>query len=500
MQEYSVLSRMSRHLIPSFWPPNSPDHPYSPLSFPLKGIHLLNFYTFVTFSSTDIATFPHFSEQDQPYLPLYSSNLFEESEKMTNKNIHKHPTSGDEGVIERTLEEVQLARLVASLGGEYRFNGLIPFSRTSNPHLYYSSKQICILPDFDDEDNVQGVKIREPETVAPTSVEAERFAAGVLIEPDNEDVRTQKTLLPKRKMPSGEGPKRKPKRSKKDESAYPVEGAKGAMVNDPGVKDSQTLEGFRSRTMNSAVAKGHLRHLKEHYSISPEVQMRIPLEGEVVDALMQEGFTPVFWEFFNYGMRLRASPFVISRLTALGRAPGQLGPFAWATVTTFQVGCLSVGVVPNVNLFARIFNVVHQGVLTYFHPKPGVKNVLYSEKPGKVSPTRWHRYLFFVKDAFSEDVPHKFRTDYTALEFEESEASNLEFQKLMEGFPQPLPLKTFCDPEVVIKAGLCRGPNRYPEMTLGDLLLAKMELAPIPSKVSYKDVVSGASLKKRVLG
>ncbi|GAA0154370.1 hypothetical protein LIER_12368 [Lithospermum erythrorhizon] len=80
-------------------------------------------------------------------------------------------------------------------------------------------------------------------------------------------------------------------------------------VNEPGVKTSQTLEGFRSRTKKSMVAKGHLRHLREHYSISPKVRMRVPMEGETVDAPLEEGYTPVFWEFFNYGMRLRASPF-----------------------------------------------------------------------------------------------------------------------------------------------------------------------------------------------
>ncbi|GAA0159973.1 hypothetical protein LIER_16631 [Lithospermum erythrorhizon] len=136
------------------------------------------------------------------------------------------------------------------------------------------------------------------------------------------------------------------------------------------------------------VAKAHLRHLREHYSISPKVQMRALLEGETV-------YSPVFWEFFNYGLRLRASPFVNSLLSTIGRAPGQLGHFSWATVTAFQVGCLSFGVVPR------------------------LKNMLYSEKPRKVSPTRLHWYMFLVKDAFSDDVPRQFCMDYTTLEFEE---------------------------------------------------------------------------------
>ncbi|GAA0148928.1 hypothetical protein LIER_08236 [Lithospermum erythrorhizon] len=76
--------------------------------------------------------------------------------------------------------------------------------------------------------------------------------------------------------------------------------------------------------MKSVVVKCHLR---DHYSISPKVQMWVPPEGETVDVPLEEGYTLVFWELFNYGMRLRASPFVNSLLSAIGRAPGQLGPF-----------------------------------------------------------------------------------------------------------------------------------------------------------------------------
>ncbi|GAA0146637.1 hypothetical protein LIER_06543 [Lithospermum erythrorhizon] len=126
--------------------------------------------------------------------------------------------------------------------------------------------------------------------------------------------------------------------------------------------------------------------------------------------------------------------------------------------------------------------------------------MLYSEKPGKVSRTRWHRYMFLVKGAFSDNVPHQFRMDYTTLEFEEFGALEAEFQKLIDGFPQPLPLKTFCDPDVVIKVGMCQGPNRFPDMTVGDFLLCKLETALIPGQVNYKAIISGGSLKQRVLG
>ncbi|GAA0172312.1 hypothetical protein LIER_41316 [Lithospermum erythrorhizon] len=156
----------------------------------------------------------------------------------------------------------------------------------------------------------------------PDSEKAEVFATNVLTEPDVEAVKKSRVPLSKRKVPNGEGPKRKPKKSKTSQITAGVEGVEGAPINDPRVKDSQTLEGFRSRTMKSVVAKRHLRHFRDHYSINPKVQMRVPLEGEPVDFPLEEGYTPVFWELFNYGLRLRASPFVNSLLSVIGRTPG----------------------------------------------------------------------------------------------------------------------------------------------------------------------------------
>ncbi|GAA0155889.1 hypothetical protein LIER_13510 [Lithospermum erythrorhizon] len=63
-----------------------------------------------------------------------------------------------------------------------------------------------------------------------------------------------------------------------------------------------------------------------------------------------------------------------------------MGPFAWATLTAFQVGCLSVGVTPNLILFSEMFNVLYQGVLSYFQIQSRVVNMLYFEKPGKANP------------------------------------------------------------------------------------------------------------------
>ncbi|GAA0146988.1 hypothetical protein LIER_06800 [Lithospermum erythrorhizon] len=236
-----------------------------------------------------------------------------------------------------------------------------------------------------------------------------------------------------------------------------------SVISDPNadiIKNSKMEDG------GSIILKGHLIHLRNHYHIHSDVLMRVTLADETPD-LPKDGYTHVFWEFFNYGLRLRASAFLNSVLSSIGRAPGQIGPIVWANLTAFQVGCLSVGMPPTFNLFNTMFNVIHQGMLSYFHIRSGVVNMLYSEKPGKANPNRWHKYWFLTKDAFSDDVPCQFSIDYTALNPEESEETSAQFDKLVAGFPKPLPLKTFCNPDVVIKAGLCQGVDNFKELNLG---------------------------------
>ncbi|GAA0171850.1 hypothetical protein LIER_25789 [Lithospermum erythrorhizon] len=181
----------------------------------------------------------------------------------------------------------------------------------------------------------------------------------------------------------------------------------------------------------------------------------------------------------------------------IGRAPSQIGPFSWATLKAFQVMCLSVGVPHILILFSKMFNLLHLEVLSYFHAPSGVKSMLYSEKPGKDNPNRWHRYWFLPKDAFSDEIPCQFSVDYRALNPKESEETTIQFNKLVMGFPTSLPLKTFCDPDVVIKA--CSSSYRL-HISSKKLFLFKKEKALVPSTVNYKAIVSGKSLINKVLG
>ncbi|GAA0154541.1 hypothetical protein LIER_12491 [Lithospermum erythrorhizon] len=194
----------------------------------------------------------------------------------------------------------------------------------------------------------------------------------------------------------------------------PAAGDEGA-TKKKRMRVSQTLEGFRKVTTTSVVASGHPRHLRENYGIDTGVETKIPVADETIDAPlvnpvakggdpMKRGYIPICWEFLNYSLRLHVSTFVNSVLTAIDRASQSVGQFAWATLTAFQVGCLSIKVMPSLNLFSRIFNVTHTGVLLHFHTRSQARNMLYHGKSEKASTGRWHKFWFLAKDAFSDEV------------------------------------------------------------------------------------------------
>ncbi|GAA0158591.1 hypothetical protein LIER_15569 [Lithospermum erythrorhizon] len=123
--------------------------------------------------------------------------------------------------------------------------------------------------------------------------EARVFASNILTEPIAEGSKSSKTLLLKRKVDSGEGPKRKPKKSKIPQVTAKIEGVEGASVNDPGVKDSETLKGFRTRTTKSVVAEVHLRYLRDPYFMHQKVSHQTQSEeypGKAEFQMLVDGF------------------------------------------------------------------------------------------------------------------------------------------------------------------------------------------------------------------
>ncbi|GAA0139513.1 hypothetical protein LIER_35101 [Lithospermum erythrorhizon] len=134
-------------------------------------------------------------------------------------------------------------------------------------------------------------------------------------------------------------------------------------------KDQPTLEEVRAKTVPGTITDFQLRQIRKHYGFPKEVKTRIPVEGENVDSPLvlirpsTEGVpkeasnptsqdTSLFWEFFNYGLRPPVSSFVDEVLTTVDWAPGQLMSFLYLILTVFQVACLAVEVIPNVELFS----------------------------------------------------------------------------------------------------------------------------------------------------
>ncbi|GAA0139628.1 hypothetical protein LIER_01134 [Lithospermum erythrorhizon] len=239
--------------------------------------------------------------------------------------------------------------------------------------------QLC---DYEEDDNVQVSTVQNPQLSEPETEDAKAFASSILSDPNANIIRCSKTTK-KRKDEGAEAAWKTLKKSKARLEDKGVEGEDEELIVKPGVRDSQTLEGFRRKTTRSVILKGHLSHLCNHYNIHKDILMRIPLTGETHD-LLEDGYTPMFLEFFNYRLRLQASTFVNSVLSSIDRAPGQLGPFAWVTLMAFQVGWLS-----------------------------GLATMLYSEKPGKTNPNRWHRIHCSEPRRLRSSSPRKWILTYS---------------------------------------------------------------------------------------
>ncbi|GAA0158801.1 hypothetical protein LIER_15737 [Lithospermum erythrorhizon] len=123
--------------------------------------------------------------------------------------------------------------------------------------------------------------------------------------------------------------------------------------------------------------------------------------------------------------------------------------------------------------------------------------MLYHGKLGKASLSRWHKYWFLAKDAFSDEVCSSFSTVHTTLEYEESPELAEGLKRLEEGFPETLVLDIFCDSDVLVKAGLSKGIDNFPDIDLATLLRAKDGKAVVPNQVSYLEVISGIDSSAR---
>ncbi|GAA0171849.1 hypothetical protein LIER_25788 [Lithospermum erythrorhizon] len=124
----------------------------------------------------------------------------------------------------------------------------------------------------------------------PEAEEAEDFESSVLSYP-NADVNGDSNVPTKKRKV--EDATKASKKLRVPIVADVVEEEDEEPPNDPGVKDSQNLEGFIRKTTVSVILKGHLFHLRTYYHIQKDILMRVPLANETPD-LFEGGCTPGF--------------------------------------------------------------------------------------------------------------------------------------------------------------------------------------------------------------
>ncbi|TVU00022.1 hypothetical protein EJB05_54574, partial [Eragrostis curvula] len=141
-------------------------------------------------------------------------------------------------------------------------------------------------------------------------------------------------------------------------------------------------------------------------NFGPRASARSP--GSSLVPRPSAGEAIVFLEFFKYGLRVPAHPFVSRVLKAFQLEIHQLTPNAIAKLAIYVWACKSQGFEPSVSAFAFTHRVHFQptskvrsdsfGVINFVHANP--KNVPAFGQANKVT-SHWKRYWFYVK--FSEN-------------------------------------------------------------------------------------------------
>ncbi|GAA0168721.1 hypothetical protein LIER_40621 [Lithospermum erythrorhizon] len=113
-----------------------------------------------------------------------------------------------------------------------------------------------------------------------------------------------------------------------------------------------------------------------------------------------------------------------------------------------------------------MYDVIHKGPLAYFQVASPSYKFLYTKKVDKVEPNRWFKLWFLAQRGFGAEVRHHCSEDFAKTQ--------AEVEKLRTGFPHALPHEVFCDGDVLIKAGMTKGVDKFPNITLGKDPLAQI--------------------------
>ncbi|GAA0140619.1 hypothetical protein LIER_01929 [Lithospermum erythrorhizon] len=142
-----------------------------------------------------------------------------------------------------------------------------------------------------------------------TEEDAEVFVASVLTVPSADVTGSSKVTSKKCQKISGKGAKRNSKKVKVPTISEGTEGAKEASPTEPGVRDYQTLEGFRRRTTTSVITKDKLLLFKVDKALTPSqvnykaivprkslMKRVLGFEGPTITPSLPRGATPSSYE------------------------------------------------------------------------------------------------------------------------------------------------------------------------------------------------------------
>lgn len=377
------------------------------------------------------------------------------------------------------MQQVRLGRTVARLGGSLLISPGIFFSPDTQPQVLKSKRRVVIFPNVV-VSNLQDATLAPSNPTVPASSATEapievgsQDGSPQAPPPVRRRVRTRSQDKPSSSAsdvlsvePLNRAPPRAPRAD--EVAAHPG----GPLPYVRTVTDQRELAEYLPRTKDPRITSTCLGPLRRHYDIPQEVSIRAAVGEEgpdmafipdlpgAVESGGYAGYTSVFWEALNYGLRFPVSDFVNEVLAAVDRAPGQIHPFSWLILTVFQIACQIAEVSPTLALFSKMYRVQHKSVGSSFMARD--VNFLYTKDAGKVEPYRWYRHWMMVKGGFGDRVPLIWSFSPSSLQLPESKEVDADYQKLKECFPDPYPAEAWCDPDVLAKAGFTSRRVRYP--------------------------------------
>ncbi|GAA0153548.1 hypothetical protein LIER_11760 [Lithospermum erythrorhizon] len=109
------------------------------------------------------------------------------NENIGNSGVGAQGSTWSEAV-QGVLNEIRLARLIASVGGSYILEGKVPFSRSSSPCVHHSHILVVMVPDPSDRNvGVQGLiygSAPTPGSSGRNVEDAKVFTTSVITDPN----------------------------------------------------------------------------------------------------------------------------------------------------------------------------------------------------------------------------------------------------------------------------------------------------------------------------